>query len=158
MAGGVDVRVDGVEEFVSLGQAIRRHADRKALQKELYSGLQRATKGTRESMKAAIPTSVPQRGGLAARTVRGARFATRSTGGGANAGVRIVASSKTGQLVNLNAGRLRHPVYGGRTWVTQTKGITPGFLDREFEQSSPAVRRELGRVIDEVSRKVTAST
>ena len=148
--------VQGAEDFANLARAIRTHADRRALQKVLFSGLQRATKGIRANMKGAIPGAVPS--GMAARAVSGARLSTR-TRGGANTSVVIVASSKRGQLVNMNAGHLRHPVYGHRSvWVDQTSGIDQGFLDKEFSQASPEVRRELARVIDEVSRKVAAST
>lgn len=153
MAG--DASVEGAEQVQSLAQSIRTHADRKSLQRELYSGLNRASKGIRANMKGAIPAAVPHRGGLAAITTKGARLQTRTAGGGANPGVRIVASSKRGQLVNLNAGRLRHPVYGHGPWVQQTRGIDPGFLDTEFDKASPDVQRELLRVIEDIARRIT---
>lgn len=150
----INVSAEGLEQFQALAERIKVHADQKALRKELYAGLNRVTKQLRTDMKAAIPSAVPRRGGLAALVSQNARLSGRTSSSGTNTGVRIVASSKRGQLANLNAGKLRHPVYGHQPWITQTRGITPHFLDEKFEGGGAEARREVIRVMEEVARKV----
>lgn len=149
-----DFEVRGSDDVDALVRRIRTHADAKALRKELYAGLNRVTKDVREDMKASIGPSLPSRGGLAALVMAKASLST-SAAGGRSAGVRIRARNKDYDLARLNAGRLRHPVWGNReVWVEQTAGITPGFLDEAFEKKKPEIAREVSRVLDEIARKV----
>lgn len=149
-----DLTLRGTDDVDALVRRIRTHADAKALRKELYAGLNRVTKPVREDMKASIGPSLPSRGGLAALVMAKASLTTSATSG-RNAGVRIRARHKDYDLKRLNAGRLRHPVFGNRSaWVQQTAGINPGFLDDSFEKQKPEIARGVLRVLDEIARKV----
>lgn len=150
----MDVTIRGSDDVDALVRRIRTHADAKALRKELYAGLNRVTKPVREDMKASIGPSLPSRGGLAALVMARASLTTSATSG-RHAGVRIRARHKDYDLKRLNAGRLRHPVFGNRrVWVSQTAGIIPGFLDDSFEKQKPEIARGVLRVLDEIARKV----
>lgn len=150
----MDVTLRGSDDVDALVRRIRTHADAKAIRKELYAGLNRATKPVREDMKASIGPSLPSRGGLAALVMAKASLTTSATSG-RNAGVRIRARHKDYDLKRLNQGRLRHPVFGNRrVWVQQTAGINPGFLDDSFEKQKPEIARGVLRVLDEIARKV----
>ena len=49
----------------------------------------------------------------------------------------------------LNAGRLRHPLYGNRShWYPQR--IAPGFVDKAIERGTRDVREEMLRALDRV--------
>lgn len=153
-----EIQVTGAEHFVALTHRIKEHADAKALQKELYSGLNRVTKPVRKSMQEAAGRSLPKRGGLAALTAKkGTLSAARSTSL-KGAGIRIKTKSKGPNLPLYNAGSVRHPVFARKgvkaPWVTQSAGVDAGYLDKAFEEKSDEVRREVIRIIDEVSRKV----
>lgn len=149
-----EVEIRGADEVDALVRRIRTHADAKAIRKELYAGLNRVTKPVREDMKASIGPSLPSRGGLAALVMGRASLTTSATSG-RNAGVRIRARHKDYDLKRLNAGRLRHPVFGNRSvWVEQTAGINPGFLDDSFEKQKPEIARGIQRVLDDIARKV----
>lgn len=148
-----DVEIRGSADVDALVRRIRTHGDAKALRKELMAGLNRVTKGTREDMKASIPPSLPSRGGLAA-LVHARTSLTASAVAGRNAGVRINARSRSYDLRQMNAGRLRHPVFGRGPWVEQTAGVNPGFLDEAFEKDKPTITRGIQRVLDDVARKV----
>lgn len=148
------VELQGAEQVDALVRRIRVHADAKALRKELYQGLNRVTKGVRADMRASIGPSLPSRGGLAALMMAKASL-TSTASQGKNAGVRIRARHKSYDLKRLNAGRLRHPVFGNRrVWVEQTAGINPGFLDDSFEKQKPEIAREVQRVLDDIARKI----
>jgi hypothetical protein len=141
MAG--DIEVVGLESLARLSRAMREAGEQgKGLKRELRSGLTRETKQTRADMRKAIAPALPQSGGLAADVQRSTRF-TSSVSLGANPSVRIKARSKRSiRRMNLR-GSFRHPVFGRRdTWVTQIAGPpAPGFLDKPFQQSRPALQR-----------------
>jgi len=134
------VTVTGTEDLAALTRALRDAGESgKGLRKELYAGLNRATKPIRADMIAAIPASLPSRGGLASEVHRSTKLATSTTGGGSNVGVRIRARGKH-NIRLMNAGTVRHPVFGRGAWVSQTAGVTKGFLDKAFRKSEPKVR------------------
>lgn len=142
----------GAEELVSLGRRIHLHASKKALQKELYAGLNRATKPVRADMKEGIVAALPRRYGLNQRVAKRSGLQTRSRRSGSGAGIRIVTGKKH-HLEAMERGALRHPVYGDRsTWVSQP--LKAGFMTERFLKAAPTVRRELTRVMADVARKV----
>lgn len=150
----MDVTLQGADDVDALVRRIRTHADSKALKRELYAGINRVTKEVRGDMKANIGPSLPNRGGLASLVMAKVSLTTTASYG-RNAGVRIRARHKTSDLKRLNAGRLRHPVFGNRrVWVEQTAGVNPGFLDEAFDKNKPEVTRGIQQVMAEIARKV----
>ena len=150
----MEIQIEGADDVDDLVKRIRQHANSKALRKELTAGLNRVTKGVREDMRANIGPSLPSRGGLAGLVMAKVSLTTSATSG-RNAGVRIRARHRAYDLRRLNAGRVRHPVWGNRgAWVDQSKGIVPGFLDAAFESNKPEVTRGIQRVLDDIARKV----
>lgn len=154
MAAMIDVEIRGGEDVAALVRRIKAHADAKAIRSELTKSLNRSTKPIRAAMKADIAPALPSRGGLAA-LVQAKASLTTSVRSRLTAGVSIRARHRAYDLRRLNAGMVRHPVFGDReTWVTQTAGITPGFLDKAFESGAADARREIQRAMDDIARKV----
>lgn len=143
------------EDIDNLDRAIRAHADSKALRKELYSGLNRATKPVRAQMKANInAATTPTSGGLT-RVMASSTRLTAYAKPGAWAAVGIKARGR-GSLAAMNArGTFRHPVHGGGPWVTQSAGVKKGLLDEPFQDSKPDVQKAIVAVLEDVARKVT---
>jgi len=151
--------VRGTDDLAKLGRAFKAAGSGgKGMRKELRSGLTRATKETRRDLKAAIPDALPRRGGLAALVARTATVTTSSSTSGPKVGVRIKARRrglKGPSLRRLNAGTVRHPVYGNpKKWVSQTAGVKRGFLTLAFARSKPKVRREVADVIKTVRSRI----
>lgn len=146
----LEVRAPDVDALV---RRIKAHADGKALRRELMRGLNRATKGVRDDMRASIAPSLPSRGGLASLVQAGTSLSTRARSG-MTAGVSIRGRHKSHDLARMNAGVVRHPTYGHGPWVNQTAGVDPHFLDESFEKSAPDVRRDIVRVMEDIARKV----
>jgi hypothetical protein len=149
----MDVSVRGAEDFAALAKRIKQHADAKALRRELYSGINRATKDLRTDMKANITPSLPARGGLAALVARDATLRVRNRTGAATAGVQIVARGRKYNLHGIHGGTIRHPVFG-RGMVTQTVGVDEGFLQEPFDKAAPEIRDEILKVMADIARKV----
>jgi hypothetical protein len=143
------------DDVANLVHAIRQHADRKALEKELRSGLNRVTKDIRGQLTEVIPAALPRRGGLAAQVQAATRSRT-SAKPGKWAGVSMRFQARGHDIRTLTGKRLRHPVFGHRgTWVDQTAGVEPSVFLGEFEKQKPEVQRAIARVLEDVARKVT---
>lgn len=149
MREGVDA-----SDIDALVQSIRVHADRRALEKELRAGLNRATKGIRGELVEVISAALPNRGGLA-EVMKGATRSRTSVKGGKYAGVSMRFNARGHDIRTLTGKRLRHPVYGHRgTWVNQTAGVEPTVFLEEFDKQKPEIQREITRVMEDVARKV----
>lgn len=150
-----DVELRGLDDLARLTRNLKAAGEQgKGLKRELTKSLNAETKQTRKDMRAAIPLALPKRGGLAADVLRSTRFSTSVSTSGANVGVRIKARGRRGIRRMNTTGSLRHPVFGSKTWVTQTAGIEKGFLDRPFEKSRPEMRVAVLRAITRIGNQV----
>lgn len=146
----VELSVQGADKLQQVAQALKQYG-RGDLKKELYAGLNRATKPLRADVKRRGPERLPRRGGLAERVAK-TRLSTRR-GLGRDPGVRIVAGTNAVKDPGaINRGRLVHPVYGHGPRVVQQ--VTPGWFTDPMQAGAPQVRDELLQVIDEVARKI----
>lgn len=149
-----DIEVRGAEDIDQLVKAIREHADAKALRKELYAGLNRATKNIRGELIEVIPAALPNRGGLADLMKAKARSRTTAKAG-KWAGVSMRFESKGHDIRTLTGKRLRHPVFGNRSrWVTQTAGVEPSVFLAKFEEQTPRLQDAVLRVLNDIAQKV----
>jgi hypothetical protein len=152
-----DFEIRGADDVADLVRAIRKHADAKALRKELYSGLNRVTKDIRGELIEVIPAALPRRGGLA-ELIQGSTTSRTTAKAGKWAGVSMRFQSRGHDVRTLVGKRLRHPVWGNRSrWVEQTKGVDPAVFTAKFDEQRPDVQREILRVLNEVARKVERS-
>lgn len=142
----------GAEQLEAVGRRLKGTAGA-PLRRELLAGIRAGTKSTVQDIREEARTTLPHRGGLAA-LVAGGQFAARTRLTGSGAGVRIVGSSRSiRSLTQLNAGRLRHPVFGDRaTWVTQF--VAPGFFDLPIQRNLPNIRAAVDKALSDVSRKI----
>lgn len=149
----VDLTIHGVDQLQAVTRALREIGD-KDLRRELYKGLNRATKPLKEKAKDAARSKLPRRGGLndyvAAATIR-----TSSRGGGANPGVSLKVTKGKHDLKAIDQGKVRHPVFGHGPMVTQS--VTPGWFTKTLEDSADPVRKELVDVLDDMAKKVARS-
>lgn len=166
----MDVEVKGVDKLRRVARQLREAGD-KALQQELYAGLNRAVKPLRGDAVRNLGEYLPS--GYAPE-VEGA-FSTKVGGSrGRDVKVSVTAtargSAEKRDLSALNAGVLRHPVYGryrfvkasrkskhrdvryANPWVAQ--GVRAGFFDDAAKRLAPEVAAECERVLDEVAAKI----
>ena len=76
---------------------------------------------------------------------------------GGTATVRVIAASKKGKSVDLNAldaGRVRHPLFGNRRhWYQQS--VPAGWFTRPMEANADNVQAELQSAVREIERDIT---
>lgn len=140
------VDIDGVENLGKLARALNK-AGRKDLKKELYSALNRATKKPRAEVPRRALATLPRRGGLAARVAK-AKLSTRRI----RSGVRVTDRG-TLHLSAIDAGRVRHPVFGNEAvWVLQR--VKPGFFSVPMRKSAGPARREIERALARIANQI----
>ena len=148
----MDVSVRGADDVDALVKRIRTHGDAKAIRREMHQGLNRATRPLREDMREKLADALPKRGGLSA-LVAGHFSANTSAKSGRYAGVTIFTRARGHDLKSLEAGRIRHPLFGNRAyWYEQNTGDKP--LEGAFDDRADDVRREVLRVMSDIARKV----
>jgi hypothetical protein len=149
----VDVRVEGAQQLEELAALLKRIDDRE-LRKEMLRGLREAGKPMVRAAEDAARAKLPQAGGLN-EWVAGSKFAIRSKTSGRSAGIRVVATKRGHDLVGMNEGVVRHPVFGGPGWsVTR---IRPGWWQDAIEGHADDARERLGEVLDDISAKIDRS-
>lgn len=147
-----DASVRGAQELEALGQRLKR-AGGKELRRELLRGVRNSNKGTIARIRDSARNELPHEGGLA-DLVAGSRFSTRTRLSGTRVGVTIEGSNRSIRaLRQLNAGRLRHPVFGNRkVWAQQQ--VAAGWFDRPVTEDLPEIRSAIQRVMKDVARRI----
>lgn len=148
----MELEVLGADQFAALSRRLREAAD-KGLQRELYAALNRASRPARERVMAELPAYLPD--GYAEDF--GPTLRMRTSGrGGRNAGIRITAKAKgpTGErfVGPLDAGELRHPLFGRRPWYRQD--VHAGFFSEPIAESAPVIREELIGAMETIAEQI----
>lgn len=151
-----DFELRGVNDLTQLAAALKQAGDPgRGLRRELSSSLNRETKHTRAELKGSFG-ALPSSGGLARLVESSALFSTSTTTGAATAGVRIRGRRRGVRgpsLRRLNAGVLKHPVFGNRSvWAEQS--VAKGFLDEAFQGDKPELQKAVIRAIQSVRSKI----
>ncbi|MEV4271929.1 hypothetical protein [Micromonospora aurantiaca (nom. illeg.)] len=164
------VRVTGSAQLHTVRQALRDVGDR-GLGGQLRRGLKAAGDKLAPAVRAEVPRAMPS--GYAPTLSRSLRFrtVTRETRHTAWVTVRVYGDGRKEKrdVPRLNAGVLRHPVFGRsrplknharykatsqlNPWVAQT--VRKGFVDRPADRLMPEVSREMQRVVDWVASQIT---
>jgi hypothetical protein len=105
--------------------------------------------GLRRTFPDAARSMLPRRGGLADIVASAQLDVTQDTAGD-RVSVTVRATSGLVSLGPINAGDLRHPVWGTRRWVGQR--VRPGVWDRACETASQGKDRELREQLQDVAR------
>lgn len=156
----MDIRIIGADQLAAVSRALKQHGD-KALMREVTKGITASVKPLKKDVKAHARSSLPKRGGLAARAAR-TSLPHRTRRAGNRAGVRIEAKPSHRTLrdpLRADRGRINHPVFGMAAsrapWVLQD--VTPGWFIKPLEDGAPLVRKELLQVMDEIVSKIARS-
>lgn len=130
-----------------------KDAGNKGLRDELQKGVREAAKPLVADIKRSAELTLPHGGGLGRSVARRGGITARTNINNAGIQVRIAGSGKR-QLKRLNAGQVRHPLYGNRhLWFTQQ--VTPGFWDAPIKKSGPRTKKAVVKAVNTISKKVT---
>lgn len=143
-----ELAISGADQLTVLAARLKDEADR-GISRELSAGLLAATKPMRAAARRNARDVLPATGGLNKEMARSKMTVVRRYTGH-EVGVRIGTASHDPRI---DAGRLRHPVFGNReVWVQQT--VPAEWFTRPMEESAPlaliAVDRTMRHVVDRV--------
>lgn len=145
----IDLKVTGADDLSRLSIALKG-AD-KSMKRELYRGLNRATKPLKADAQRAAAAKLPQSGGLAARVAK-SRFSTRTRMGRE---VAVSITAKDSAAATTNRGFVVHPVFG-RGSVRQAIDGGDWFTDA-MRAGADEVRAEIVEAIDNVADQIKRS-
>lgn len=146
--------IQGVEQLNALAKALKEAGD-KGLQRELSKGIRNAVKPFKDRVVESAMETLPSGGGLnalVAARVRRARIRRSANG------VQVVAAGSKGMkdLAAIDAGSVRHPVFGNRAaWVSQD--VTPGFWSDAEKESAPEAAKGVVQAMETVRAKIDGS-
>jgi hypothetical protein len=127
-----DFEVRGSRELHVLAQRLAE-AGRGDLRKELLREIRGSAKKAIPAIRLSASRLRPPR--RACRTCRQQAYVVQTRLAGSSASVRLVGKGMK-ELRDIDAGRLRHPVFGDRErWVAQS--VTPGFFSRRSRVARP---------------------
>lgn len=123
-----------------------------ALRLELMRGIRNAAKRAIPDVTNSALHTLPRTGGLNTR-VASQVISVRSSYAGSGARVRLQGQGMK-ELRDIDAGRVRHPVWGNRKrWAAQN--VTPGFFTNPIVKRAPDIRMEIELIMRAVAYKVT---
>lgn len=150
----VRVRVKGAEQMRELGLELRALGEEgKVFRRELLAGIRGAAAPAADAVKSAARRDLPHSGGLA-DYVATSRIGVRNRLTGKGVGVRVAGTKGEHNLRRIDAGYVRHKVFG--TWRASTpdQQVTPGFFSKTLEGFEPKVQLAVFGVIAQTRRRL----
>lgn len=165
----LDVQILGSAELKRLAAQIRARGD-KGLGREMGDGLKRAAEPVQRSIRTEFAT-LPRKGGYSGVFSKSLRFRTSLRGAARQASFRLLTfadgSHERRDIKAVEAGRLRHPVFGRsgkitkgvragtiypKPWaVTKVKG---GYHRRGTDHAADEAEKEMSKVLDEFASRL----
>lgn len=148
------LRIKGTEDLQRVADALKQAAD-KDLQRATSAALRVEAKPLGLRVLRAGAEEMPRRGGLADRVGSLGSVGVSSALRGRSASVSVLLRNKGVDLKSMDAGFVRHRVFGRGPWVRQR--VPAGAFRRAFEAEAAEVREKAVKaaqgVLDDVARK-----
>jgi hypothetical protein len=138
------------EDFLAVSKRLKA-AGNTGLRRELNKNIRKAAKPVINETRKAARARLPKRGGLADLVAAEPQRVQVRTGA-KTYGVRIVVGKRRGGARGADRGVVRHPVFGGGTWVSQP--VPPGWFTETARQKAPEARKDVLEALQAVKRQV----
>ena len=146
----MDVTVTGANDLAQVAGAINRLVPE--LRKEYLGAIRKVSKPLATATQEAAKSMLPHGGGLN-EFVADSKIAVRTRTSGQMVGVRIVTTKPNHDLEALDAGNVRHPVFGNRkVWVLGQ--VRPGFFTETIRDRAPQVQAALVDVMETFLKRI----
>ena len=135
-----------------------RKAAARDLTRELRKGQRAAFRPLQKEIKAEAAATLPKRGGYNSVMARSVKVSVTTGTGRTALTARVYATGKVEHrdVAAVNAGRLRHKVFGVWRRKVGPTLVRPGFVDRPVDRLSDQVLKEsadaVERVLDQIAR------
>lgn len=147
------VRVDGVNQLRKVAAALKQASNGAELKREMLRNLRAAAQPAVKAAENAARAELPKSGGLN-EFVASSKFAVRTRAAPKGASIRIVGTKQGHDLVALNKGIARHPVYGHNDRKWSVTFVPAGWWDRAMKPLAPKVGKALRKVMNDISNRI----
>jgi hypothetical protein len=148
----LEVRIEGVAALKRVAAQIRAEG-RRDLSKELDKALAKTVVPVEKAIKLSSAETMPKRGGYAGEMSRALHFKTQKRTGGNSCSYTLITYADGKDIRALEAGNLRHPVYGNRNAWTLTK-IRAGFHKRGTDNAADEAVRQMDAVVRDFAARL----
>ena len=148
------IEVSGAEQLAALSKRLKDAGER-GLKRELDKAIREAVAPLKDAVRQSALNKLPRKGGLAQRVADQVVPRSRKVNSSKGVGLRVVATGKQGMrsLAALDAGRIRHPVYGNTDkWVAQA--VQAHFWSQPLEELAPKAAEDVQAALDRVARRI----
>lgn len=144
----MSTHVTGLEQLTRVSAKLR--AANRDLRLESNRALREATKPLPDAIRRSAEAHLPKGGGLAAN-IAASKIRTVRRASGSGAGITITTSNAY-LIGRMNKGKLRHRVWGGEVWVSQS--VTPRWWTDPIDDVGPRVKSALEDALENVARRI----
>jgi hypothetical protein len=165
----LEVRVSGAATLHRVAAQMRAEG-RKDLSRAMSDALSKAAEPVKREVRASAGETMPREGGYNAAFLKSLRFRVARKGGSNSATITLTTyadgSSERRDVNALEAGRLRHPVYGrsrpgarkgerhANPWAVTS--IRAGFWKRGTDNAADESARQLESVIEDYAHRLVS--
>lgn len=137
-----EIEVKGAEQLARIAGAVQNTAP--GMRKHLLAAIRKEVKPLIQELKEAARDELPQAGGLNEFWVKSS-FSARTRTSGKLAGVRLVGSKKGHDILAVNAGFFRHPVFADpsksrKSWSWATQIVKLSIFTQRAQDQAPEIR------------------
>jgi hypothetical protein len=152
----IEVRISGAEQIHALARHIKELGDA-GLGRQMAAALTRAVDPVGKAINAEASKVSPS--GYRETLTRSLQHRRAVRNSRTQASVRLTTTGKGKQesrdLPSLNAGNLRHPVFGRRKDPWHVTRIASGFYDRGTEKAADEAETQLLVVLDDFTQRLS---
>ncbi|BCJ45314.1 hypothetical protein GCM10010168_85830 [Actinoplanes ianthinogenes] len=162
----LDLKIRGDRRLREVAAQIKAIGD-KGLGREMAAGLRKATEPIKKGIRTSAEQTMPASGGYSALLSKSLRWRVNVRPGARIANVTLTTTAdgtkEKRDLGRLEAGELRHPVWGrsrklksgkrkSNPWATTT--IRAGFHKRGTDKAADVAEKEMAEVLDGLAAKL----
>jgi len=153
----LEFRIEGAATLHKVAAQIYAEG-RRNLAREMGKALSKAADPVKVSIRAEAVSTMPDSGGYSAVFSRSLKFRLERRNGSQQATVQLITyadgKGERRDIVALNRGVLRHPVFGHRTSPWKVTSIRAGFHKRGTDHAMDEAQKQLGKVVDDFVKRL----
>lgn len=152
------IQIKGTEKLDRLVKVLEEHGDGRSIKNGLRRAIRGETGAITRDQQAGIAASLPHRGGLAETLASQGRFSTRSGFAGKSVAVDIVDSWKGHDMKAVEAGSIRHPVFGRWLRNQAAQSVKGRLLSRPVLAHRRGIQRRIIVELDKLAAEIAKET
>lgn len=151
----VELKGDGQRKLKAIARQLEEKGNSRAIKRRLAKGIRDGAEPITREQRESLAAGLPKRGGAAVEISTESRLSTRTSYAAAT--VTITDSWPGHSMRAINAGSLRHPLFGDRRYWFDTTIIAGLLSDPVYRNKTAvvlAIVAEMDRLAEEIARGI----